>query len=256
MAIHPCYWQALDLQDADLPLEVVVNVHDDYEPTEGKEAIRDQRLKQLGRILAELDQIDEGVSHAGRFEAWVHGAVVVLFAGALTNAVLHPNKNAAQRRDIVATNAASGGFWKRILDDYSCRQVVFEVKNYAELGPAEFNQAVAYGGQPYGKASFIVTRGTPGLDDTERAQIKSRYYGTQHLIVVIPASMLRQCLTKQRSQSRQDYTEDALSKLLDTYERQYLGVDAQRRSKRRRRRRTNSPPKGPATGKDGNPSAR
>jgi hypothetical protein len=42
---------------------------------------------------------------------------------------LKANGNASARRDIVATNEAIKGFWKRIRDDYGTRMVVFEVKN-------------------------------------------------------------------------------------------------------------------------------
>jgi len=235
VAVHPCFWHAMDLQDADLPVEVAVLVHDDFDTATGQGAVHDQRLRQLGKVLVDYDQINAGPEHASKFEEWVHRAICVLFAGELTNITLHPNVNAAQRRDIVATNSTNSGFWKRLFDDYRCRHVVFEVKNYEDLDTADFNQAVAYGGDRYGKVSFIVHRGATGLDPNDRAHIKSRYFGTQHLIVLLPASTLLLCLKKQRSVRRADYSEETLARLLDTYERQYLGVDSGKKHARRRR---------------------
>lgn len=238
IAVHPCYWQALDVQGDDLPVEVAVRLHDEYDARGNEDLVRDQRLKQLGKALAEFDQIKEGPVDAARFEGWVHRAILVLFSGVLIDPVVQPNKASAERRDIVATNAAVSGFWKRMLDSYKCKHVVFQVRNQTHLDEAEFNQAVAYGGERYGAASFIVHRGGAGRDEDERAQIKTRYFGKHHLIIVLPATLLLLCLKKQRSERRSDYTDNALIKLLDTYEKQYVGLgDATRQRKRRRQRR-------------------
>jgi hypothetical protein len=51
----------------------------------------------------------------------------------------HPNGNAVQRRDIIGTNGGKSDFWKRVLEDYKTRQVVFDAKNFEELGPSEYD---------------------------------------------------------------------------------------------------------------------
>lgn len=233
VAVHPCYARALGLADGEFPIEVAAALGDDEETTGAKDRIQDQRTRQLGKALVDYEQIQPGREHANQFESWLTRAIKVLFSGPLINIELHPNKSDTLRRDVVGTNTATRGFWKRLHDDYQCRQVIFEAKNYSDLGPEEFNQAIAYGGGAYGKASFIVHRGSAGLDENERAHIKSRYYGKQHLIIILPATILTQCLKKQRSHRRVDYTEETLGKLLDTYERQYLGEASGRKRKRR-----------------------
>lgn len=247
VAVHPCYAKALGLQDGDVAVEIAEQAEDEGPTSDdenshqemgeaAKTKIQDQRSRQLGKVLVDYTQIEPGIPHAALFEEWLNRVIKVLFSGHLINVDLHPNRNAALRRDIVGTNTAVSPFWRRLREDYGCRQVVFEAKNYSELGPNEFNQAVSYGGGAYGKATFIVSRGKAGLDENERAHIKSRYYGQQHLIILLPAEMLVLCLRKQRSERRVDYTEETLQRLLDTYERQYLGEDAGRKRRRRRKK--------------------
>lgn len=247
VAVHPCYARALALQDGAVAVEIAEQAEDEGPTSDddnahreigeaAKTKIQDQRSRQLGKVLVDYTQIDAGIEHAGLFEEWLNRVVKVLFSGQLINVELHPNKNSVSRRDVVGTNTAVSPFWKRLREDYGCRQVVFEAKNYSELGPNEFNQAVSYGGGPYGKATFIVSRGKAGLDENERAHIKSRYYGQQHLIILLPAELLLLCLRKQRSERRVDYTEETLQRLLDTYERQYLSEDTRPKRKRRRKK--------------------
>ena len=40
---------------------------------------------------------------------------------------------------VLATNQAEHGFWRRVLDDYNCRQVIFEAKNFASLRTGGFS---------------------------------------------------------------------------------------------------------------------
>lgn len=247
VAVHPCYAKALGLQDGAVAVEIAEQAEDEGPTSDDENArqeigesaktkLQDQRSRQLGKVLVDYTQIEAGVGHAGLFEDWLSRVVKVLFSGQLVNVDLHPNKNSVLRRDVVGTNIAASPFWRRLKEDYGCRQVVFEAKNYSELGPTEFNQAVSYGGGAYGKATFIVSRGKAGLDENERAHIKSRYYGQQHLIILLPAELLLLCLRKQRSERRVDYTEETLQRLLDTYERQYLEEDTRPKRKRRRKK--------------------
>jgi len=71
---------------------------------------------------------------------------------------MKPNKAAVQRRDIVATNMGESGFWRRIYEDYACRQVIFEIKNFQSLKADNFRQALSYTTEEYGKFAIIVNR--------------------------------------------------------------------------------------------------
>ena len=79
--------------------------------------------------MSQLPTVAIGEPGSRQFEDWVFRTVKILFAGSLSNFAQKPNAGAIQQRDIVATNIASSGVWKRIIEDYGARQVVFEVKN-------------------------------------------------------------------------------------------------------------------------------
>ena len=126
--VHPCYWTALNLISEVAPEEIAVQVEDDQE-TSHKVEVTDLRTRMLGQIVSQLPTVAIGEPGSRQFEDWVFRTVKILFAGSLSNFAQKPNAGAIQQRDIVATNIASSGVWKRIIEDYGARQVVFEVKN-------------------------------------------------------------------------------------------------------------------------------
>ncbi len=133
---------------------------------------------------------------------------------------------------------ASEGLWKRVLDDYGARQIVFEIKNYAELNNDDFRQALSYATPAYGNFVVIVTRGlNTGLSAHARNFVKEIWDGHKKLLVVVPAETLRTCLQKLRKARSYDYTEDTLGKLLDTYTRKYLSLHIERFRRKSRRRK-------------------
>ena len=107
VVVHPCYWRALEV-DADEPQsEILIRINDDYEVAGDPSEIRDLRIRQVGRVLAELPVIATGQSGSADFEKWALTAIRILFAEKLGNAEFHPNPHdAPQRRDIIATNMA------------------------------------------------------------------------------------------------------------------------------------------------------
>ena len=222
--IHPCYWKALGSVEVTLPESVVVEVNDEYGPSGTVTA--DFRAKRLGTVVSDLSAIPTG--HAGQsdFETWVFRAIKLLYPGALSNIQLKPNGDAGQRRDVVATNIAQTGFWKRILDDYRSRQVVFEIKNFDEMGPDEFRQLSSYLTGEYGKFGILVTRGeSDGISNTERGWVKEIYdKGDGKLLMLLPASMLARAVSKLRSPKKFIYAEDMLSKRMDIFVRSYLSL--------------------------------
>ena len=154
--IHPCYWKSLGSVEVTLPESVVIEVNDEYRSS--GTVIADFRVKQLGTVVSNLSAIPVGHEGQSDFETWVFRAVKLLYPGPLSNIELKPNGDAIQRRDVVATNVAQKGFWKRILDDYRSRQIVFEMKNFAEIGPEEFRQLSSYLTGEYGNFGVLVTR--------------------------------------------------------------------------------------------------
>jgi hypothetical protein len=171
--------------------------------------------------------------------------VRVIFAAQLTNIELHPNGSSIQRRDVVATNLGRSEFWNRVLQDYGMRQVVFEVKNYRELGPDEYRQMLSYLTGEYGRAGFIITRDDNEnlLADRELPWMRELYHKHQKLIVKLTAKFLTRILSKMRSVQRHDEADVQLNRLVDQYTRNYLGEPTQRR-KRKKRKAPNPTPTG------------
>ena len=235
IAVHPCYWKALNVNTGNVSPEVLVQIHDDYEVRPSTTAPA-RRIRLLGQLVANLPELPEGQTGASAFEEWVLRTCRILFSGQLSNFELHPSSGAVKQRDLVASNNAENGFWKRVLDDYQSRHVVIEVKNYEELKTRDFDQALSYSGRQYGNFIVIVHRTeAEGLDSVNRARVKE--YWDQHnlMIMTLPVVILARCIRKFRSPSpkKQNYLERVLSRRLDTFERRYVAGDFGRRAKAR-----------------------
>ena len=120
-------------------------------------------------------------------------AVRILCASKLKNMELHPNPNAApQKRDILATNMADSGFWRRILEDFGARQVLIEVKNYESLKPADYRQALSYMTAEHGKLGIVVYRSEQeGVSTNERTWLQEVYHEHDRIVFTLPAALLR-----------------------------------------------------------------
>ncbi len=222
--IHPCYWMALGLTRSSLNPDEAAQINDEYE-IKVLSVTPQIRQARIGKIMAELSTIKVGKEGASEFEYWCLEACRISFAGRLDNLELHPNKNSNNLRDIVGTNTESSLFWRRILKDYGTRQVIFEVKNYDELTQDDYRQVNSYLSGQYGRLAFIVTRGdaTDLERDRELAWFKSVFYDHKKMIVKLTGKYLSNLLSKQRNPHKHDAADLALSSLLDTYERLYLG---------------------------------
>ena len=237
--VHPCYWKALSIQSEMIEENILIQLYDDNQTT-GSNEINDLRAKRIGQIVSDLPGMEEGSEFASKFEEWVLKSVQMLFSGKLSNPELEPNKGAVQRRDVVATNVAKEGFWKRICEDYNSRQIVFEVKNYSVLKIDDMRQALSYSGIHYGSFVIIVNRNnSEGLSATEKGWIKEFWDQHKVLIFILPAPILSRCISKLRNSSRLDYSDDTLQKRLDLFVRQHLSLKHtnHKRSKKKRKRK-------------------
>ena len=182
--------------------------------------------------MANHSLIPNGHAGSSDFEQWCLSALKVCFAGKLDNVVLHPNSDNVSRRDVVGTNLAKSTLWQRIEKDYSVRQVIFEVKNYEALEPSDYRQILSYMTEPHGRLAFVITRGVNV--ELERGKeldwFKEIYTGHGKLIVKLTAKFLVDILAKLRNPQKHDAGDHALSGLLDTYQRLYLGQQIARKS--------------------------
>lgn len=157
LLIHPCYWLALSTTQSQLKLDEAEDIHDEYD-IEVTSVSLEQRNQRIGALLQEIDNIPEGHAGAYDFEHWCLKVIKIMFAGSLCNVELHPNVNGLQQRDIVGTNLGETKFWKRVVEDYGSRQVVFEAKNYKELRADVYRQINSYLFKEYGGFAFIINR--------------------------------------------------------------------------------------------------
>lgn len=232
--IHPCYWMALNSTRDALNPEEAEEIYDEYDIEVASET-PEQRVKEIGRVISQLEGIAEGYEGFNEFEEWCLRAIKIVFAGALRNAELHANRDAVQRRDVVATNLGETPVWRRIYEDYSSRQVIFEVKNYKGLSASEYRQMLSYLTKEYGKIGFIVNRDdeTNLEREKELAWMREMYKSHQVLIVKLTAKYLCNLLSKLRSPQKHDAPDKALNALLDLYLRTYINESVSQKKKKR-----------------------
>lgn len=236
--IHPCYWIALNLNKNTLTPEEAENINDEYDIN----IISDNpeiRNKRIGQIISNLNSISEGRDGASEFEQWCVDALRIIFAAHLTDIRKHPNGDSVQRRDITGTNNTKSDFWKRVLEDYSSRHVVFDAKNYKELSISDYRQLQSYLTGLYGKLGFIINR-----DDKEELTgknldwTKEMYNSHSVLIIKLPAKFIIKLLQKLRSPDKHDVIDMQMSKLLTTYETLYLSLRSSKDSSSKSRKKS------------------
>lgn len=234
LMVHPCYWMAFNLKPRDGDEPATSEIYDEYDVTVTSET-PEQRNRSIGRLEAELRDIEKGVAGAAEFEKWCLKVVKVLFPAGLRNIELNSNKDALQRRDVVGTNHGSTDFWRRILHDYGTRQVVFEVKNFESMERQEFRQILSYLSKDYGNIGFIITRGGDVNLRKERELAWVRELRNEHgkTVVILPDTFLVRLIQKIRNPAKHDAAEEALGKLLDTYVRTYFGEGAPRKKRQK-----------------------
>lgn len=225
--IHPCYWLALNIADQALDSLETEEIYDEYD-IEISSISEEQRNKRIGTLLTDLDKIPLGQKGAYDFESWCLSAIKIIFAGALCNIEMHPNKNGLQQRDIVATNLCTIPVWKRIFNDYGSRQIIFEIKNFEDLGSQEYRQMHSYLSGTYGNFGFIVCRDnednlTTGKDLDWAREL---YFEHKKIIVKLSGKFLIKHLSKQRNPQKHDVVNKSISNLIDRYIRQYLIIKA------------------------------
>lgn len=237
LLIHPCYWMALNLTKSTLNPEEATDINDEYE-IKVASVTPELRNARLGRLITEYTKIASGIDGAAEFEQWCLDAMKICFAGRLDNITLHPNKAAVNRRDIVGTNLAQTAFWKRIANDYSTRQVIFEIKNYENPTLEDYRQTLSYLSGPYGNIAFIISRDWHvTLDrDKELAWVRAIYADHKKVIVKLSGKFISDILAKLRNPQKHDAGDKALFSLLDDYERLYFSQQSGRSKPLRRKR--------------------
>jgi hypothetical protein len=232
LLIHPCYWNALNVQLEAVEPGIAEDIYDEYEVVVSSQS-KEMREQRLGQLMSEIDSIELGIPGATEFEDWCKRSIELVFAGELRNVTLKANGNASARRDIVATNEAIKGFWKRIRDDYGTRLVVFEIKNFEKLGIDEYRQAHSYLGKEYGNFAIIVCRDRmKELSKDAEMGAFQEFYHKGAVILKVTAGALVQALSKIRSPQKFDAAGEMFSRHLDTHITMYANGQKPKKNKR------------------------
>jgi hypothetical protein len=234
LMVHPCYWMALNLNRSHASESEISEIYDEYDVSVASET-PSQRAKSIGQLEAALREIEEGEAGWSQFEQWCLRVVRVLFAAGLRNIQLNPNAGNLQRRDVIGTNHGATPFWRRVLEEYDSRQVIFECKNFRELKREQYWQMNSYLCQDYGRIGFFITRDDDINLRNDRELGWARELKHQHgkVVIKLTADYLVRLLGKVRSPAKHDAADDGLDSLLDTYVRNYYGEQVVPRKKRR-----------------------
>jgi hypothetical protein len=212
IAIHPCYWRALNATGESLSEEIMLDIYDD--DTRPTADIKDMRFKRLGQIVEELPKVARGAQGSQIFFDWCIRALRLLFAGDLGSLdAISPGY------DIKATNMAEQGFWSTLRKSTNAHRVVFIVRNESDLEASLSERIVDYrdmGLTPLPVVCVIYRPEQEGLDLESRRLIRDVYASAKCIVFPLPATLIGRCMAKQRSKVRDDYTGKQLRKKLAT----------------------------------------
>jgi hypothetical protein len=160
--IHPCYWDALDLQDV-----LVRDLSDDQEL--GRAGVLfdlpgglnpDSYAERLDDLADRLVNIPLGTAGASAWEDAVGDIIKLCFFRVLDNAEPRVrSEDGSVIRDWIASNRAQAGFWAAMRARWDATQVVWECKNYEELKSSDFHQVNYYMVNSIGRFVIIAFRG-------------------------------------------------------------------------------------------------
>ncbi|QDU25806.1 hypothetical protein ETAA8_08780 [Anatilimnocola aggregata] len=163
--IHPCYVPALDLREA-----VVTSLKDTSLQFEGLvlELPEGYELQgytdKLQAMLKQLANIQHGKPGASEYEDFV-GEVLRLCFFLWLNNVQGKSRdiNGITIKDWIVANVAHEGFFQMMKThpNYQATQVIWECKNYTDLGADDFHQAQYYMGGACGNFCIVCFRGDP-----------------------------------------------------------------------------------------------
>lgn len=162
VVIHPSYVDALDLQDK------VLGSFDDVGPLQKEGMLLDlpeavslkDYQSELTTLLTELDKIPIGDDGAAQYETFVGSVLRLCFFRVLTNTQQHVRDvDGRVIRDWIASNIASQGFWEMVRQRHQATQVIWECKNYKDLGSSDFHQTAYYMNPQIGNFSVVCFRG-------------------------------------------------------------------------------------------------
>ena len=116
--------------------------------------------KEIQTLQEEFRTLPHGTDSAAKFEDAIGNLIKFCFYTSLTN--VEPrvrNVNGRVIRDWIAGNHVAEGFWEMIRVKYGATNVIWECKNYEDLGADDFQQAAYYMNEAIGRFVMLAYRG-------------------------------------------------------------------------------------------------
>lgn len=219
--VHPCFWKSINATGEVSAESMLLEVYDDS-VSQGAASIADLRTKRLGQIIGELPKTSLGSDGLREFADWALRAMRLLFAGEISGVEIQHSE--VGRADIVALNVSKGGgFWGYLRSRYGCRRVAIVVCNDTEVDEETLARVTEFDSAAFGELQFVVYRHEKeGLDDDARARVLRVYQQQKRVVMLLPATLLARCISKQRAKPRKDYQDKEMMRRLETFEKSYL----------------------------------
>ncbi|MFI7120402.1 P-loop ATPase, Sll1717 family [Amycolatopsis sp. NPDC049868] len=158
--VHPTYREALDMQDALVSSLVDLNRRQGLILDLPDALTLDAYRERLAELQDDLKTLPTGRESASGFENLVGNIIRLCLHRPLHNVQDQVRDvDGTMRRDWIASNRAHSGFWSIMRQRYDATQVIFECKNYEDLGASDFHQAYYYMSGASGRLVFIIFRG-------------------------------------------------------------------------------------------------
>jgi len=162
ISVHPSYADALSLQNVviDSPSSEI-NLQEEGLQIELPDAVSlGEYTSRLDTLEEELKTLPTGPSGARQFEEIVGELIKLCFFRSLNNVEARVSEvSGTSIRDWIAANVARNGFWEMVRQRYGATQIVWECKNYQDLGSDVFQQVATYMTKEIGRFAVVAFRG-------------------------------------------------------------------------------------------------
>jgi hypothetical protein len=219
VVVHPSYLDGLQLQRRVITsLGDTVSLRTSGLISEVPESFSSASYRaRLDQLAEEIATLPTGRATAGQFETVIGEVIKLCFFRSLSN--VQPksrNVNGTVIRDWIASNRAAVGFWAIVRDKYNATQILWECKNYGELGADDFHQAAYYMNDQAGRFVIMVCRSSSPLSQHVFEQVRRVYQQVKGLVLILRESDIKTFL-RQAVNGKQ--SEHHLQDLYDTSER-------------------------------------
>lgn len=223
LMVHPCYWRALGLTEQAFDPSMADDIFDDYDIRVVSETPELRRV-QLGKIIGEVARIDLGQEGSAQFGDWCLRAIKIGWPTQLHNIELHKSQQDLRLKEVIATNLAEKGAWRRIAEEFNTRTVLFEIWNRIDLTHDDYRKLAHRLTGKHGNLGFLVCRGNKEdlTADGDLTIVRQLWKEHGRLVIKLTDGFFSRILSKLRTPKRHDEPDQQIGKLVDRYKKLYI----------------------------------